>query len=43
MQTKLTNEKIEEFSQLLKYAPNDFMDKVLLRLKEYKKIDNTEF
>ncbi len=43
MQTKLTNEKIEEFSQLLKYAPNDFIDKVLSRLKEYKKIDNTEF
>jgi len=39
MHSKFTDEKIEEFSKLLKYAPIDFIDKVLSKLKEYEKID----
>jgi len=40
MNTPKSNEKIEKFTQLLKYAPVDFMDKVLQRLEEYKKLDD---
>lgn len=43
MHSKFTNEKIEEFSKLLKYAPVDFIDKVLLKLKEYEKISSAGF
>jgi len=42
MHSKFTEEKIEEFSKLLKYAPVDFIDKVLNRLKEYEKISNKD-
>lgn len=43
MNSKTTNEKIEKFAELLKYAPNDFIDKVLARLEEYEKLDNIRF
>lgn len=43
MNSKTTNEKIEKFAELLKYAPNDFIDKVLTRLEEYEKLDNIGF
>jgi len=40
MNTPTSNEKIEKFIQLLHYAPADFIDKVLERLEEYKKLDD---
>ena len=40
MNTPTSNEKIEKFTQLLKYAPADFIDKVLERLEEYKKLED---
>jgi len=43
MNTKTTDEKFEKFTKLLKYAPVDFMDKVLLKLKEYENMDNVGF
>lgn len=43
MNQKLIDEKIEQFAKLLKYAPNDFIDKVLAKLEEYKKMDKIEF
>jgi len=43
MNSKTTNEKIQKFTTLLKYAPNDFMDKVLGRLEEYEKLDDIGF
>ena len=36
------DEKIEQFIELLRYAPNDFIDKVLYRLEEYKRLDGEE-
>ena len=33
------NEKIQNFLHLLKYAPNNFIDRVIDKLKEYKKLD----
>ncbi len=39
MNSKNKDEKIEQFIELLKYAPNDFIDKVLDRLEEYKMLD----
>ena len=43
MNTKTTDETFEEFAKLLKYAPVDFMNKVLLKLKEYKNMYNVGF
>ena len=40
MNTKTSNEKIEKFTQLLHYAPANFIDKVLERLEEYKKLED---
>lgn len=40
MNTPTSNEKIEKFTQLLKYAPVDFIDKILQRLEEYKKLED---
>ena len=33
------DERVEKCVSLLKYAPIDFMDKILLRLEEYKKLE----
>jgi transcriptional regulator with XRE-family HTH domain len=38
MKNGYQNSKIEELSNLLEYAPEKFIDKVITRLKEYKKI-----
>jgi len=43
MNSETTDEKLERFSELLKYAPADFMDKVLAKLEQYKKIDDDGF
>jgi len=43
MSSQTTNEKLEKFSELLKYAPNDFIDKVILKLEEYEKLGNFKF
>ena len=43
MNSETTDEKLEKFSELLKYAPADFMDKVLEKLEQYKKIDDDGF
>jgi len=40
MNTPTSNEKIEKFTQLLHYAPTDFIDKILERLEEYKKLED---
>ena len=40
---KNKDEKIEQFIRLLQYAPNNFMDKVLDKLKEYEKLDKETF
>jgi len=40
--TKTTDEKIEKFIKLLKYAPSNFIDKILKKLKEYEKLDKEE-
>ncbi len=42
MNSETTDEKLERFSELLKYAPADFIDKVVSRLEEYKKLDSLE-
>ena len=42
MTSKTNDEKIEQFIDMLQYAPNGFIDKVLNRLKEYEKMDQTE-
>ncbi len=39
MNTKTTDEKIEKFITLLPFAPADFIDKAIERLKEYEKLD----
>ena len=38
MNAKTTDEKLENFTKLLKYAPKNFMDKILIKLEEYKKL-----
>ena len=43
MNSETTDEKLEKFSELLRYAPIDFMDKVLAKLEQYKKIDDDGF
>lgn len=43
MTTKTTDEKLEKFTKLLRYAPVDFMDKVLAKLEEYEKMDKEGF
>lgn len=43
IRSKTTNEKIEKFTELLKYAPNNFIDKVISRLEEYEKLGNFKF
>ncbi|MBT5935050.1 helix-turn-helix transcriptional regulator [Sulfurimonas sp.] len=40
MNSKTSDEK---FTELLKYAPVDFMDRVLVKLEEYEKLNNMEF
>ena len=42
MNTPIFNEKVEKLTQLLKYAPADFMDKILARLEEYKKLQDLD-
>jgi len=42
MISKTNDEKIKQFIDMLQYAPNGFIDKVLNRLKEYEKMDQTE-
>ncbi len=39
MDIQTTDEKITKFVELLPFAPIDFMDKVIGRLKEYEKLD----
>ena len=39
MNTITTDEKLVKFIQLLPYAPNDFIDKILQKLQEYEKLD----
>jgi len=39
MNTKMTDEKMQYFTELLEYAPSSFMDKVLTKLEEYRKLD----
>lgn len=39
MNTFTTDEKVLKFIQLLPYAPSNFIDKVLKKLKEYEKLD----
>jgi len=41
--TYLTDEKIDKFVELLPFAPNNFIDKVLSKLKEYENLDNGVF
>jgi hypothetical protein len=43
MNSTSPKEKIDFFIRLLKYAPNDFIDKAILRLQEYEKLGNTNF
>lgn len=43
MNTKIIDEKLEKFTKLLQYGPVDFMDKVLAKLEEYKKLQNSDF
>ena len=43
MNSEITDEKLEKFSELLKYAPANFIDKVVSRLEEYKKLDSLDF
>ncbi len=43
MNTKSTNEKIEKFTELLKYAPIDFIDNVLIKLEKYENLKNLDF
>ena len=40
MNTKTTNDKLEQFAELLEYAPIDFLDKAIKKLKEYKSISS---
>jgi len=42
MNTKTTNDKLEQISELLKYAPVNFMDKIIARLQKYEKLDNQD-
>ena len=37
------NENFEQIEKLLKYAPNNFIKKVIDKLEEYKKLDNLDF
>lgn len=37
-----TTNKLEKFTELLKYAPTGFMDKVLARLQEYKTLEERD-
>lgn len=43
MNTPTSDEKIERFAELLKYAPSNFLDKVLERLEEYRKLEKFDF
>jgi transcriptional regulator with XRE-family HTH domain len=43
MSTETTDEKLKKFTELLKYAPVDFMDKILARLGEYEKLEKLDF
>lgn len=43
MNSTTTDEKIAKFIELLPFAPNDFIDKVLTRLDEYKKLYKQTF
>lgn len=37
------NENFKQIEELIKYAPNSFIKKVIDRLKDYKKLDNLDF
>jgi len=43
MNSKNRDDKIEKFVELLDYAPNHFIDRVIAKLEEYKKLDKIEF
>jgi len=43
MNSKIISEKFEKFNELLEYAPANFIDKVILKLQEYKKLSKSEF
>jgi len=43
LETKTKDEKIEKLIKLLKYAPDNFIDKVIKKLKEYEKLDDEKF
>ena len=43
MNSQTSNEKLEKCNALLKYAPIDFMDKVLAKLEEYEKLEKLNF
>jgi transcriptional regulator with XRE-family HTH domain len=38
MNTKTQNDKIDEFVSLLEFAPSNFLDRAIVRLREYKKL-----
>ncbi len=42
MSTTTPNEKIEKLTELLRYAPSDFIDKVLRRLEEYEELQGLD-
>jgi len=42
MSAKNKDEKIEEFEKLLQYAPNDFIDKVISKLRDYKELSDID-
>lgn len=37
------NENLKQIENLIKYAPNSFLKKVIDRLKDYKRLDNLDF
>lgn len=42
MSTKSQNEKVEKIIELLEYAPNKFVDNILEKLHQFKKITNSD-
>ena len=44
MNTKMANDKLEQFIELLQYTPIDFMDKIIAsRIQEYEKLNSLDF
>jgi transcriptional regulator with XRE-family HTH domain len=42
MNTKFLDERIEQFTNLLQYAPENFLEKVINKLKAYQSLDTTD-